>query len=210
MKWNRAFSLSLSLCETSNPLKIRRFPCVDVFPPQPSKLAGKIVVQDKFFSHPPPKLSHDPATFSNVEKSLSNPITPGSSLLRFHRGSAIAPSRNGCISRYFIVVSRWNFYNFSLHLLFQSLLAPELGAHAAVFKNRWIPRANVDANRRKGIEKLKINFFWMNYLSVNSYFYDTFCDKRDTRDFVEQFMDVFTRDVYITLSLSLSLSLIDW
>lgn len=44
----------------------------------------------------------------------------------------------------------------------------------------------------------------MNYLSVNSYFYDTFYDKRDTRDFVEQFMDVFTRDVYITLSLSLS------
>lgn len=44
----------------------------------------------------------------------------------------------------------------------------------------------------------------MNYLSVNSYFYDTFYDKRNMRDFVEQFMDVFTRDVYITLSLSLS------
>lgn len=116
--------------------------------------------------------SNHPATFSNVEKSLSNPITPGSSsLLRFHRGSAIAPSRNGCISRYFIVVSpesRWNFYNFSLHLLFQSLLAPELGPHVAVFKETGGKYRRCKSSRR---EMLKLRIYL--YPSINSYFHDT-------------------------------------
>lgn len=97
--WNR-IDLSLSLQNIQPHWTFDVSPkTFTAFHPRRQSWLAKSLVRDKFFS------PSCPATFSNVGEIIVQPGHAYSSLLRFHRGSAIAPGRNGCISRYFIVVS---------------------------------------------------------------------------------------------------------